>query len=87
MGNARLQSLTGILQSCGGRGCGPLLQGLGGLSQTGYLRFEALQAGIEPLLVSQVAHRLVAQDYENAEADQPKPEQALHHHGGGQAPG
>ena len=43
MGNSCLQGLTGVLQVCSGRGCGSLLQGLGGFRQIGYLRREALQ--------------------------------------------
>ena len=41
-------------------------------------RFQALQAGIQPILVGLIAHRQVAQRHDDTEADQPKPEQALY---------
>ena len=68
-----------IRRRCDGR---TLLDGLDGLGQACCLRFEALQAGIEALLVGLVVHRLVTQGNEDTEADQPEPHQALHHHGG-----
>jgi hypothetical protein len=87
LGCACFQDLAGVFEVC--RRCDgrTLLDGLDGLGQARRLRFEALQAGIEALLVGLVVHGLVAQGHENAEADQPEPHQALHHHGGGRAPG
>ena len=82
LGRACFQDLAGVFEVCR-RGDGwTLLDGLDGLGQACCLRFEALQAGIEALLVGLVVHRLVAEGNEDTEADQPEPHQALHHHGG-----
>ena len=78
--DAGFQRLPDVLQFRRGCGSRPLLYGLG---QPDHLCFELLQAGIHPFLVGQAIHRLVVQGNEDAQADQPKPEQALHDHGGG----
>src|SRR3546814_113640 len=87
LGSACFQDLAGVFEVC--RRCDgrTLLDGLDRLDQARRPGFQALQAGIEPFLVGLVVHGLVAQGYEDAEADQPEPQKALHHHGGGRAPG
>lgn len=75
--------MTDVLQTCGGGDRRPLLQGLGGFGQSGHLRFKVLHPGIEAFLAGLIIQCLVAQEHEDAQTDQPKPEQALHHHGSG----
>ena len=87
LGRACFQNLAGVFEVSVRRDGRALLDGLDRLGKASCLRFQALQAGIQPLLVGLVAEGLVAQGRQDAEEDQPEPHQALHHHGGGRSLG